>query len=177
MKRDGSAFGADGWRLGRLLGDRRGQMTVELAVVFPVALAIVYVMINVMMYLSACARFDPLAAEAVRTMAATPASDSFDIGLRAGRAESLLEQNLAGYDNVTVSVSARETSYGGLAESSDSEANAILIAALLPRQEEYVCTLRYRPWGFPDGIFGVHLFEVEHEARFVIDPYRPGVTF
>jgi hypothetical protein len=152
-------------------------MTVEMAVVIPVALAIVYIMVNVMMYLNACARFDPLAAEAVRTQAASPGADSYDIGLRASRVQSVLAHNLSGYDQVVVRVQAQEMSVGGIAEGIDSEVGSALAFSLLPRQERYTCTLLYRPWGFANGIFGVQLFEVSHTVEFVIDPYKPGVLF
>ena len=163
--------------LAALAHDRRGQMTVELAVVFPVALIVVYIMINIMMYLGACARFDALAAESIRTMAASPGSDSYDIGLRAGRAQSVLAANFRANDNVKVQVSGADISIGGIAESMESDLQSAIAFSLLPKQERYTCTLIYHPWGFPNGIFGVQLFEVRHQVEFVIDPYRPGIFY
>ena len=51
----------------------RGQMTVELAVVFPALLAVAVIAVNALLFFSECAAFDRVAREAVRLHAASPA--------------------------------------------------------------------------------------------------------
>lgn len=48
----------------------RGQMTVELAVVFPALLAVAVIAVNALLFFSECAAFDRVAREAVRLHAA-----------------------------------------------------------------------------------------------------------
>ena len=48
-------------------------MTVELAVVFPVLLAVAVIAVNALLFFSECAAFDRVAREAVRVHAASPA--------------------------------------------------------------------------------------------------------
>ena len=165
---------ASGWQ--RRLGSS-GQMSVELAVVFPVALVMVFIMINTMMFLSACARFDPLAAEAVRSQAASPGAGQYSMATRAGLVEHWLDTNFADYANIEINVEAGEVIYGRLDEAFQQNDTAAIAFALLPRQECFTCTLTFRPWGFPKSFFGLELPAVQHRREFVIDPYRPGVLF
>ena len=51
----------------------RGQMTVELAVVFPALLAVAVIAVNALLFFSECAAFDRVAREAVRVHTASPA--------------------------------------------------------------------------------------------------------
>ncbi|MDR2956563.1 MAG: hypothetical protein LBU61_00070 [Coriobacteriales bacterium] len=152
----------------------RGQMTVELAVVFPVALLIVYIMVNSMLFLSACARFDRISAEAVRTMATSPGSDSFGIRSRAADTEAWLERNFADLDYVQISVTANPVVFGKLDELLDPQGDNSVVFSLLPKQECFTCTLSFTPWGMPGELFGVKLFTVNHTREYVIDPYQPG---
>jgi len=149
---------------------RRGQATVELAVVFPVALVMVYLAINIMLYLGACARFDPLAAEAVRTQACSPDASCYSQGSRVSAIQAELDKNFPDSDLYQIEVQVQEVGSGG----TSSEGLAF---NLLPHQERYVCTLTFKPWGIPNGLFGVMLIEVSHSQEYVIDPYRPGVVF
>ena len=154
-----------------------GQMTVELAVVFPVALVMVFIMVNTMMFLAECARFDPLAAEAVRSQAASPGSGQYSMSARASMVEDCLSANFADRANVEVSVSASEVVYGRINEVVDPGSSSGLAFSLLPRQESYTCTMTFHPWGLPRSIFGLKLLSVTHTREFTIDPYRPGVFY
>ena len=62
----------------------RGQMTVELAVVFPALLAVAVIAVNALLFFSECAAFDRVAREAVRLHAASPA---YGQGLEQGCAQ------------------------------------------------------------------------------------------
>ncbi|MCL1879663.1 MAG: hypothetical protein FWF71_03445 [Actinomycetia bacterium] len=152
-------------------------MAVEMAVLLPVALAMVFVMLNVLSYLANCARFDPLAAEAVRIEAVSPNAGSYGTAARAKAAEKLLSQAFEGHGNVSISVKGSQAiATGGFSDQGVSDSQAVEFS-FLPLHEVYTCTLSYRPWGFPQGLFGLELFEVRHQRRLVIDPYRPGVLF
>jgi len=157
--------------------NQRGQMTVELAVVFPIALFMVYVMINTMLYLSACARFDRLSAEAVRTMAASPGSGDYGQAGRAANASQCIEVNFAHGYNVDIAVQVSDVTIGRVDELVLPGRVSPVVFSLLPRQEQYTCTLTYHPWGMPLSVFGVALPGVSHTRQYVIDCYRPGVAF
>ena len=152
-------------------------MTVELAVIFPVALVMVFIMMNVMMFLRECARFDPLAAEAVRTQATSPGTGHYGLGDRANMTLDCLAANFTGTGNIEIDVQASEVVFGLINEVLDPEDKAGLAFSFLPRQERFTCILRYRPWGLPANLFGLQIPAVEHRREFVIDPYRPGVLF
>jgi hypothetical protein len=156
----------------RRLGES-GQSTVELAVCLPVLLIMVLLSYNVALYLSACARFDPLAAEAVRTQAISPGGSDYGVSTRAGLVESCLESGMGNSYDVTVSVSIESISYGNLATEGSEE----FAFYLLPRQERVVCTMQYRPSFIPSSIFGFSMPALTHSREFVIDPYRPGGLF
>jgi hypothetical protein len=150
-----------------------GQSTIELAVCLPVLLIMVLLSYNVALYLSACARFDPLAAEAVRTQAISPGSSDYGTSTRAALVESCLESGMADSYDVTVSVSIDSISYGNFATEGSEE----FAFYFLPRQERVVCTMQYRPSFIPNSIFGFSMPALTHSREFVIDPYRPGGLF
>jgi hypothetical protein len=146
-------------------------MSVELAVCLPVVLALVAVSFNVMVFLGECARFDRMAAEVVRSAATSPAAGEHGLESSRDRVEQALEEMLEGQaDYLRPSVKAYARASDGSLRSR-SEASAF---ALGPRQEVYVCTLEYRPWGFGRSFFGVRFSGVTHTRSFTIDPFRPG---
>jgi len=154
-----------------------GQMSVELAVVFSVALALVYVMVNTMLFISACARFDRLSSEAVRTMATSPSSDSYAQTARAFSVKQCLESNFTGEYNVEISVDIKEVPIGHIDEMVDLNGSAPVVFSLLPKQEEFTCIMTFHPWGLPLSVFGIELPKASHERSYVVDVYRPGVIF
>lgn len=52
--------------------NQAGQMTVELAVAFPVVVAVAVIAMNALLFLSECAAFDRVARDAVRVHATSP---------------------------------------------------------------------------------------------------------
>lgn len=133
-----------------------GQMTVELAVMVPVILAIAVIATNACLFLSECAAFDRAALDAVRAEAT-----SLSFGEReedaCARVREALEREFD-RDFLSVEVGC-EGAEGGMVE--------------------YTATLRFRPTlfglGFRSEFFGVELDGLSHEASLAVDPYRPGV--
>jgi len=148
-------------------------MMVELAVCLPVMLAIAGIAINLMVFFGDCARFDRVAAEAVRTQAASPGYGSYGTDSRAQDVRAVIEGSFVGSDHLSFSVSA-----GGVGEGSSGSSEGGSDAptfSLTPHLEEYTCTLYYRPWGLGDSFFGIQFSGIPHTRTFVIDPYKPGV--
>jgi hypothetical protein len=144
-------------------------MAVEMVVVLPVLLAVVGIAVNLMVYLGDCARFDRVAAEAVRTQAASPGYGEYGSISRAQGVQSLIGQAFEGSSYLTFEVTASESGFGTSAGGSD------IAFSLLPHQETFLCHMYYRPWGFGDSFFGIHFSGIPHTREYVIDPYRPGV--
>jgi hypothetical protein len=144
-------------------------MAVEMAVVMPVLLAVVGITVNLMVYLGDCARFDRVAAEAVRTQAASPGYGRYGTTSCAQSVEECIKQSFLGSDYLSFSVVASENSLLG------TNTGGGVGFSLLPSQETYVCTMNYRPWGFGDSFFGIRFSGIPHTRTYVIDPYRPGV--
>ena len=140
----------------RKLNDSSGQMTIELAVAFPVLLAVAVIAVNVLTFFSDCAVFDRVACEAVRVHATSPA---YGQGVDSGCA--LVEQAIRGQmdaSNLEVTVS-----------------HGIVGADL----DEYTTTLSFYPTLFGMGlrseVFGVSLPHLTHSTKYVVDSYRAGV--
>lgn len=134
---------------------RSGQMTVELATVLPVALAIMAIVCNGMAFFSECAAFDRLSRNAVRLYATVPA-----YGEAPAQAEEnirqLLQQRFSA-PNQTVAV-AREDAGG---------------------YSRYTATITFAPTLFGinlrQEVFGVPLPTVSHSTSLVVDTYKPGM--
>ena len=145
---------------GRLVGMRgeRGQMTVELCVVFPVAIAIAVIVTNALAFFGCCAEFDRVGRNAVRAFAAVPAHGQESAG-SAADVKAALEGALAA-DNLEFDVAVTKDYRG---------------------YEEYAMTVRYHPTLFGLGlkreVFGVEMPALEHESRMTVSPYKPGMLF
>jgi hypothetical protein len=144
-------------------------MAVEMVVVMPVLLAVLGIGVNLMVYLGDCARFDRVAAEAVRTRAASPGYGEYGSVTRAQDVQELIERSFEGSGYLTFKVEASESGVGA------GTGSAGIGFSLLPHQETFVCTMQYRPWGFGDSFFGIRFSGIPHTRTYVIDPYRPGV--
>ena len=155
----------------KLLLGSRGQMAVEMAVVLPILLAVAGIAINLMVYLGDCARFDRVAAEAVRIQAASPGYSNYSSTSRAQEVQKQIELAFATSDHLTITVTVHEGTTDG---STDGDRVTL---SLVPRLETYTCTLSYRPWGFGKSFFGIEFSGISHTRQYVIDPYRPGVFF
>lgn len=151
------------FRLGRVERNQRtpatecGQMTVELAVVFPVAIIVAVIAVNALLFISECASFDRLADQAIRVHATAP---SYGQGTERSRAlvEESLRESFA-RDNESVSVNASAVGLG-----------------LVRFEAELV----YRPTLFGMGlhseVFGIELPPLRHSTGLTVDPYKPGVV-
>lgn len=139
-----------------LAKDSSGQMTIELAAVLPVALAIALMAVNALTFFGQCAVFDRVAHDAIRIHAASPA-------YRQGSAQScaLVEADIVsalGGENVDVSVSYSPVSFD---------------------LDCYTATLEVSPTLFGMGlrsqVFGVSMPRLVHSTVYVVDSYRAGV--
>lgn len=149
-------------------GDRSGQMTVELAVVTPVAIAVALVVFNLMCFLECCSAFDQLAMDAVLAHGVAPSGEQ-TLMSGVGEVRSTLAASMEGRDRCDVDVRAEPLTAAG----SESVFDA---SPLLTR---FVCTLTYHPWPsfllMPGVDFGAP-FALRHERELVVDRYRPGVV-
>lgn len=134
-----------------------GQMTVELVVILPVLIIVAVIAMNALEFFSFCASFDRTAHNAVRVQAISPA-----YGQDASQSCALVEQSLQsrysedGHIDIEVASNPIE---GGL--------------------QEFTATARFHPTLFGlalrGEVFGVSLPPLTHEARAVVDCYKPGV--
>ncbi|MDO4290912.1 MAG: hypothetical protein Q4C41_06765 [Eggerthellaceae bacterium] len=138
------------------LRDDRGQMTVELAVVFPVVMVVALVAVNALAFFSACAEFDRVGRNAVRIHAASPAYEQ-GIDQSIALVQADLDASLDAV-NVECSVSASRNHLG---------------------HATFELTLRYWPTLFGLGlrseVFGVPLPSLVHIERMTVDVYKPGM--
>ena len=157
-------------RRGTLAGEERAQATVEMAVVAPVLIVLALIVYNLMLFLSATARFDRVAPDIVIAQAVSPQTGSADptAVLDASAAvETQLAAAMEGYD-VEIEVSC-----------SSSEEEQASMLALVGSLRTYRCTMRMRPWPSGLSIAGVRLgapAALVHERAVTIDPWRPGVV-
>ena len=140
------------------LGDgEKGQMTVELAVAFPVMIVVAVVVVNALLFFSDCAAFDRLACDAVRVHAVAPA---YGTGLH--QACGQIQQELvSSFDRENLSVAVESAPYGF-------------------DYTRYSATLEFAPTlfglGLKDEVFGVRMPHLRHTVTYVVDPYRSGVV-
>ena len=150
------------------LGDESGQMTVELAVMAPVAIVVALVVLNLMGFVEACAAFDQASLDAVLAHGVAPAGEQSERSA-ADEVREALEDALGREDRCEVEVRCESVSEGATGTS-------FAVSPLLTR---YVCTLTYRPWPSLVRMPGV-TFEapigLRHERELVVDRYRSGVV-
>ena len=134
-----------------------GQMTVELAVAFPVLVIVAVVSVNALAFFSDCAVFDRVAHEAVRVHAASPAYRQ-----GSGQTCASIEQEIRSAfdrDNLDVAVAREAVGF-------DFEA--------------YRATLFFTPTLFGMGmrseVLGVPLPRLQHSTEYVVDTYKAGVV-
>lgn len=143
-------------KAGRLLFERRGQMTIELACAMPVLLIVALLTVNALTFFGQCAVFDRAAQSAICTYAASPAYGQ-GASQSCARIESAIRDAM-GTPNVNVSVTC-------------SGAGRDL--------ERYVATLSFSPTLFGTGlrshVFGVSMPSLTHTTQLVVDTYKPGV--
>lgn len=144
-------------RASRRVYGEAGQATIELVVMLPVLLAVAFIVMNAMLFLSECASFDRMVPQAVRVHAASPS-----YGQDAQQAKNLVESQLKeefDKENLSVSVAVRTVSGGML---------------------RFDATLEFAPTLFGLGIrsefFGVSLPKLSHTASLTVERYKPGVV-
>lgn len=149
--------------------DERGQMTVELAVLAPVAIVVALVALNLMWFVEACAAFDQAALDAVVSQGVAPAGEQTQEAAVA-TVRSQIEGALTGRDYCEVEVRAERVS------ADPASSGALAASPLLTR---YVCTLAYRPWPNLLRLPGVTYeapLALRHSRELVVDRFRPGVV-
>jgi hypothetical protein len=137
------------------LKDRRGQMTVELCVMLPVAMLIALIAINAMDFLVTCASFDRQAKSIVRLVASSPANSVNDVSLAATVETRLQEKFTASNIAIEVHVQGSGTEY-----------------------RTFTAKINYSPtlfgMDFREKFFGVKLGTLTHETQLTLEVYRVG---
>lgn len=149
-----------------LARERLGQMSVELAVLVPVIVAVALLGFNLARYVELCARFDRVSLDAVMAKGVSPAGSPEGLGGVEEVREAI--QAAMGTTACEIEVSV---------EGASGEGSAVFdLAAGTTR---FVCTMGYRPWPSSVGIAGVG-YQVpaimQHERTVVVDRYRAGVV-
>lgn len=156
--------------LGQGIAEKRAQMFVEAAVVFPVALVIALIGVNVFWFLEAVTAFDRISFDAVIVRACSPGSNQ-TIAQSDKDIEALIVQSLSQHKRIELEVHSRS-----LAQDERGKYHF----SLAPHLREYTCTLRYKPWPTRISIAGVHADPpafLQRTKSIVVDPYRSGVVF
>ena len=137
-----------------------GQMAVELAVVLPVLLVVMVIAIDALVFMGECARFDHLAAQAIRAEGASPGTGDYAISKRAKNIKSDLTESFVD-SGARVSVAHEE--HSGVA---------------IWGTCTFTCTLKMAPWPFSHKgieVFGAHIpTTLTHQYSLVVEPYTPG---
>ena len=134
----------------------RGQMTVELAVAFPVLIIVAVIAVNALTFFSECSAFDNVFRDAVRTHAASPAS-----GQGVEQSAAMVQATLAERFDAA-NETARVTVEG-------ATAGHLRVSATL----EYAPTLF--GLGLRSSVFGIALSPLTHAVTMTLDCYKPGV--
>ena len=137
-------------------GGERGQMTVELAVAFPVLVIVAVIAVNALTFFSECAAFDNVLRDAVRVHATSPASGQG------------VEQSVA-------------LVQGAMASAFDApnEGVRVSVEGVAGGHTRFTGTLEYAPTLFGLGlrstVFGIPLPPLTHAVSIAVDCYKPGV--
>jgi len=139
-----------------LLRDKRGQATVELAVVIPMFLVIAAICFNAMMFLGDCSAFDREFRNAVRIYATSPKYNESPTEACAKVQEFL--QATRNKERIQVDVTVSSNAYGLTVFQATADFAPTLFGQEL-RSE----------------IFGIPLPHVQHSDEFAINAYEIGV--
>lgn len=149
--------------------EERAQATVEMAVVVPVLIVLALIVYNIMIFVSAVARFDRVVPDIAIaqgiSVSASSNRDSADAEARKA-VKTQIEHAMDGYD-VQIQVAS---------DAGKEDGDSML--ALVGATKTYVCTMRYSPWPSRLSIAGIDLGApaiLSHERRVTVDPWRPGV--
>lgn len=173
-------------RRGLVLGES-AQATVEMAVVAPVLIVLALISYNMMVFLSATARFDRVAPDIVLVHGSSPASTGAEPAPGRDPASdavrTALERAMEGYE-VEIEVdcvdgAVNEGVDGAPAAGSGEGAGGSPMLGLVGAQRTFRCSMRFRLWPQIRSIAGVEFgapFELRHMRAVVIDPWRSGVV-
>ena len=153
----------------RTIAGRSGQMSVELAVVLPVTIAVALAVVNLGLYIEACALFDRVALDAVIAHGVSPVGEQNRFSATS-QVLACIEDAFSGSQRVSVEVDADELGFLG------SERTVFSMA---PGPVRYRCTIRMAVWPSTFSAAGVELgapLELVHTRSFTVDPYRSGVV-
>jgi len=130
--------------------------------------------LNVLGYLNVCARFDRIAADAVRSQATSPGYGQEGSALAVSRVRDVIETSFqsstgSGFPS-EVAISVTMVGFGG--ESAGS-GNGVSFS-MLSRLERYDCRITYQPWPFSQIVF-LQFFELTHTRSYTVDSFNPGV--
>lgn len=133
-----------------------GQMTVELALAFPVVIIIAVIAVNAVLFFSECAAFDNVFRDAMRVHATSPA-----YGQGSDQSCAHIETTLAeAFDRPYV-------------------ACRVGVAGAAGGHTCFSATLEFSPTlfglGLKSSVFGVALPPLSHEVSMTVDCYKPGV--
>lgn len=136
--------------------DERGQMTVELAVAFPVLIVVAVIAVNALTFFSECAAFDNAFRDSVRVFATSPAS-----GQGIEQSVALVQADLAA------------------AFDAANEEARVSVEGAAGGHTRFTGTLEYDPTlfglGLRSSVFGIALPPLTHAASIAVDCYKPGV--
>ncbi len=153
--------------ISRFIDADDGQMSVELAVIMPVAIVVALAIANIMAFLDCCTRFDRASLDAVIAHGVSPSGTQSSVSAVSG-IESALAEAMGEGEAITVEVS-----------SSSLASDPGELLSMAPHLVRYTCTMRFRPWPRHLVIAGAVVdapFEIEHTRTLVVDRYRPGVV-
>lgn len=142
-----------------VFGRESGQMAVELAVVLPVILVALVLVLDCMLFISECARFDNIAPQKTLALAVSPAKGSYGFDRRVESVRHALSEEFK-HHGERVEVICRDA------------------GDALPGVVVYDLELSMEPWplgGAAVTVFGVRMPpRLSHSCRLAFDPYTPG---
>ncbi len=151
--------------------EERAQATVEMAVVTPVLLVLALIVYNLMVFVSASARFDRVAPDIVIARGVSPSGDAGADAKVTDASPEIAKAIKGAMGSYDIEVEVSCNSGGGVQE---GERGLSLVGAL----RTYRCSFRMRPWPSGLSIAGVSMGApafLEHAREITIDPWRPGV--
>lgn len=145
-----------------------GQMSVEVAVLVPVAIVVALSVYNIGRFLELCAVFDRASFDAVASLGVSPAGEQ-SVWSSVEQVRACIEQAVGNTDACEVTV--------GVDGVVDAQASSTF--ALGPSLVRYTCSLVYRPWPSRLVLAGVSMgspLALHHERSLSVDRFRPGVV-
>ncbi len=139
------------------LKDEHAQMSVEMAICLPIIIICLVIVVDVLIYMGQCARFDHIAPQEILANA-TSVSRGQESANCSGKVQEALQKNFSDFGQ-KVEISAEEGS-------------------MFNGSVTYTCSLSMQPWplGSAGGsIFGISIpATLKHTTKFAVDPYIPG---